>query len=57
LQHGWPVPRPITPAYPAISVAFARAVDDILHGADVHATLSRAADQIDRDIAAHNGYQ
>ena len=57
LQHGWPVPRPITPAYPAISGAFAQAVDDILHGADVHATLSRAADQIDRDIAAHNGYQ
>jgi multiple sugar transport system substrate-binding protein len=57
LQRGWPVQRPRTPAYPAISGAFARAVDDILHGADVHATLSRAADQIDRDIAAHNGYQ
>jgi multiple sugar transport system substrate-binding protein len=57
LQRGWPVPRPRTPAYPAISVAFARAVDEIVQGADVHATLSRAADQIDRDIAAHKGYQ
>jgi multiple sugar transport system substrate-binding protein len=57
MQHGWPVPRPRTPAYPAISIVFAHAVDDIVHGADVHATLSRAVDQIDRDIAAHNGYQ
>jgi multiple sugar transport system substrate-binding protein len=57
LQRGWPVPRPNTPAYPAISGAFSRALDDIVHGADVQATLTRAADQIDRDIAAHKGYQ
>lgn len=56
-QRGWPVPRPITPAYAAISVAFSDAVDDIIKGADVHATLTRAAERIDRDIAAHRGYR
>jgi multiple sugar transport system substrate-binding protein len=56
-QRGWPVPRPITPAYAVISVAFADAVGDIIDGADVHATLTRAAQRIDRDIAAHRGYR
>jgi multiple sugar transport system substrate-binding protein len=57
LQHGWTVPRPNTPAYPAITLAFSHAVEDIVHGADVQAALTQAADQIDRDIAAHKGYQ
>lgn len=55
-ERGWSVPRPITPAYPAITVAFAEAVDQIVKGADVHTALTKAAEQIDEDIAAH-GYR
>lgn len=46
------VPRPATPAYPAITAAFQRAVSDIAAGADVREALSRAAADIDRDVAA-----
>jgi multiple sugar transport system substrate-binding protein len=50
------VPRPITPAYAVISKAFAEAVGNIINGADVKSELSRAAEEIDRDIRLHKGY-
>jgi multiple sugar transport system substrate-binding protein len=56
-QRGWSVSRPITPAYGAITGAFAEAVDNIIKGADVHLALTRAAEKIDQDITAHLGYQ
>jgi multiple sugar transport system substrate-binding protein len=50
------VPRPPHPAYPMITQSFANAFDDILGGADVAATLGRAAAAIDQDIADNKGY-
>jgi multiple sugar transport system substrate-binding protein len=50
------VPRPITPAYAAISAAFAQAVENIIHGADVQSELTQAAQKIDQDIREHDGY-
>ncbi|MET0008801.1 MAG: sugar ABC transporter substrate-binding protein [Candidatus Thiodiazotropha sp. 6PLUC9] len=50
------VPRPITPAYATISRVFAEAVDNIINGADVKTELTQAAQEIDRDIKAHQGY-
>ncbi len=50
------VPRPQTPAYPAVTREFARAVRGIATGADVQAELSRAARAIDEDIREHRGY-
>jgi multiple sugar transport system substrate-binding protein len=56
IEKGWAVPRPPTPAYGAITKAFAEAVDHIIQGADVQTELSQAAARIDQDIQAHNGY-
>lgn len=56
IEKGWAVPRPPTPAYGAITKAFAEAVDHIIQGADVQTELSQAATKIDQDIQAHNGY-
>jgi multiple sugar transport system substrate-binding protein len=50
------VPSPNTPAYTVISKAFAEAVDNIINGAQVKSELTRAAQTIDQDIEAHNGY-
>ena len=51
------VPRPATPAYGTISLAFRNAIMNIVTGgADPQAELSRAAAIIDRGIAAHRGY-
>jgi multiple sugar transport system substrate-binding protein len=50
------VPRPQTPAYPAITQAFKRAVDDISQGRDVQEALDEAAARIDRDIEDNDGY-
>lgn len=50
------VPRPITPAYPTITKAFALAMDDIFKGADVKAELDKAAKTIDSDIQQNSGY-
>jgi multiple sugar transport system substrate-binding protein len=50
------VPRPITPAYATISRVFAEAMGNIINGADVEKELSRAAQEIDQDIKAHQGY-
>ena len=56
LDAGLGVPRPITPAYGTIREAFTAAVRAIIGGADVRTELSTAADIIDQDITAHNGY-
>lgn len=56
VERGWGVPRPPTPAYPVITAAFAEAVDHIVHGADVQAELTKAAEKVDKDIRAHQGY-
>ena len=56
LSEGIAVPRPITPAYPAITSAFYTAVDDILKGGDVQTELDSAADAIDADLEANGGY-
>ncbi len=48
--------RPVTPAYPAITKAFADAVANIVTGADVKAELDKAARAIDQDIKDNNGY-
>lgn len=50
------VPRPQTPAYPAITQAFAQAVDDISQGKDVKEALETAVGKIDQDIQDNAGY-
>lgn len=50
------VARPMTPAYGTLSVAFRNAVMNIVLGGDTQAELSKAADLVDRDIAAHRGF-
>jgi len=50
------VPRPVTPAYGSVSQAFRNAIVNIVMGGDAQTELSNAADRIDRDIAAHDGY-
>jgi multiple sugar transport system substrate-binding protein len=57
LNAGLAVPRPQTPAYSTISKTFAGAAVAIIAGADVQTELSRAAAEIDRDIAENLGYQ
>ncbi len=55
-EEGFTVPRPITPAYPAITTAFAEAFDNIKDGADVEEELNAAVEEIDSDIEANDGY-
>jgi multiple sugar transport system substrate-binding protein len=55
-RQGVSMVRPETPAYPALSKAFAQAVGKILSGADVRRALDEAANEIDRDIKMNNGY-
>ena len=50
------VPRPVHPAYPVISSAFSQALADVLDGADPQEALSKAARDIDEDIADNAGY-
>jgi multiple sugar transport system substrate-binding protein len=56
LQKGEGVPRPITPAYPTITQAFAKAVDNIRNGADVKTELDAAVKTIDNNITQNGGY-
>lgn len=56
IDRGWAVPRPITPAYPAITAAFQEAYDNIKDGADVKEELDKAVQKIDQDIEDNNGY-
>lgn len=50
------VARPQTPAYPAITSAFAQAIHDISQGKDVKAALDEAVKAIDQDIEDNQGY-
>ncbi len=54
--RGYGGPRPSTPAYPALSTAFAKALRDITDGAEVKARLDRAVAEIDGDLNSHNHY-
>ncbi|HIQ06256.1 MAG TPA: sugar ABC transporter substrate-binding protein [Anaerolineae bacterium] len=56
LAGGVAIPRPITPAYPTITAAFAEAVQNIVTGADVKTELDKAVKKIDQDIQDHQGY-
>ncbi len=56
LLMGRAVPRPITPAYPAITSAFAQAVTNIAAGSSVKQQLDEAVHNIDRDIQDNQGY-
>lgn len=50
------VPRPVHPAYPMITSAFAEAVKNIVAGGDVASELAKAATKIDQDIEDNEGY-
>ncbi|MFW5830138.1 MAG: ABC transporter substrate-binding protein [Planctomycetota bacterium] len=55
LQH-IAVPRPVTPAYPAITDAFQQAFVSLRNRGDVAQALLTAAQAIEADIAANDGY-
>ncbi|MFQ5610974.1 MAG: ABC transporter substrate-binding protein [Anaerolineae bacterium] len=56
LEGGVAVPRPVTPAYPVITTAYAEAIQNIVTGADVKAELDKAVQTIDQDIEDNQGY-
>lgn len=53
---GVAVVRPQTPAYPAITSAFAEALNNIMGGRDVKRELDRAVRKIDETIEDNKGY-
>src|SRR5262249_17237512 len=56
LQGGIARPRPQTPAYPAISLAFGTALARISRGGNVRQALDAAVRQIDANLAANRYY-
>lgn len=48
--------RPETPAYPAITTAFAEAVNNVVAGGDPKKELDRAARKIDQFIEDNKGF-
>ncbi|MDX2931060.1 sugar ABC transporter substrate-binding protein [Streptomyces ipomoeae] len=56
LRSGVARPRPQTPAYPAISKAFAHAFTEIMRGAPVKPALDEAVRAVDKDLADHRYY-
>lgn len=56
LEGGVALERPVTPAYPVITSAFAEAVQNIVAGADVQEELDKAVAKIDQDIEDNQGY-
>jgi multiple sugar transport system substrate-binding protein len=56
LEGGVALERPVTPAYPVITAAFAEAVQNIVAGADVKTELDKAVAKIDQDIQDNQGY-
>lgn len=50
------VPRPATPAYPAISSAFDKAMADLRAGKDPAEAMDEAVEAIDHNIARNSGY-
>lgn len=57
LESGVALERPVSPAYPVITSAYAEAVNNIVAGADVKAELDKAVEKIDQDIEDNRGYQ
>ena len=51
------IPRPATPAYPAISAAFEKAMSDLRGGKDPDEAMDEAVEAIEYDIARNNGYR
>lgn len=49
-------PRPATPAYPAISAAFEKAMTDLRAGKDAAEAMDEAVETIEHDIARNDGY-
>lgn len=49
-------PRPATPAYPAISAAFEKAMGDLRAGKDAAEAMDEAVETIEHDIARNDGY-
>jgi multiple sugar transport system substrate-binding protein len=49
-------PRPATPAYPAISTAFEKAMADLRFGKDAAEAMDEAVEAIEHDIARNDGY-
>lgn len=56
LEGGVAVPRPVTPAYPVITNAYAEVIQNIVNGAEVQAELDQAVQTIDQDIEDNQGY-
>lgn len=56
LEEGYTVPRAPHPVYATVSSTFNQAIQDIIDGADVEDALTRAAETIDDDIEANEGY-
>ncbi|MCK4450462.1 MAG: extracellular solute-binding protein [Anaerolineae bacterium] len=56
LEGGVALERPVTPAYPVITSAYAEAVQNIVAGADVKAELDKAVEKINQDIEDNQGY-
>ncbi len=56
LEGGVALERPVTPAYPVITAAYAEAVNNIVAGADVQEELDKAVEKIDQDIEDNQGY-
>ena len=56
LENGVALERPVTPAYPVITTAFAEAMDNIRNGADVKAELDKAVQIIDQNIKDNDGF-
>ncbi|MFW5750857.1 MAG: sugar ABC transporter substrate-binding protein [Planctomycetota bacterium] len=50
------VPRPVTPAYPVITKSLHAAYHRIIKGADPAVELAEAAERIDREVTANQGY-
>lgn len=56
LEGGVALERPVTPAYPVITSAYAEAINNIVAGADVQEELDKAVEKIDQDIEDNQGY-
>lgn len=50
------LPRPATPAYPAISAAFEKAMGDLRGGKEPAEAMDEAVEAIEYDLARNNGY-
>lgn len=55
--RAYAVPRPPTPAWPTIKVAFQKALSDIVNGADAQSSLDNAVQTIDQNIKDNKGYK